>query len=477
MQSFFENSDDVVFQTFVFGPDRRAKAIAVLCESLVSDDKLNMLYSALESLIHRCEEGLDTITADTFASHFDAGGLSKRSATVVTDISAAAALVLKGYSLVFIDGWDKAVGFKMARMEGRAISEPMNEPVVTGPHESTVENLNTNLGLLRIKLATTDLKIEKVQTGGEANATVALCYLQERVDREALDELKRRLQSLQDKTVLETTYVEEWMEDRTWSPFPQFRLTERPDVAAAAMLEGKIAVLLSGSPTIVIAPSFFVEFLTSSEDYYNRFIYASLIRILRITAFFMALLLPSFYIALTEFHSELIPNVLLLSILDSREGIPFPSIIEALLMEFFFELLREAGIRLPRPVGSAVSIVGALVIGQAAIQAKIASPIMVIVVALTGIASFSIPQYNIAVAVRVLRFPLMLCAASFGGFGLMIGTTIVLIHLMTLTSLGIPYLTVVSPLRPAQLRDVLIRAPMEWLIRAPRIRRSIRYKR
>jgi spore germination protein len=221
---------------------------------------------------------------------------------------------------------------------------------------------------------------------------------------------------------------------------------------------------------MLICPGNFVEFFMTSEDYYYRTIFSSLIRLIRVAAFIIALMLPSTYIALSTFHSELIPTVLLLAILNTREGIPFPAVIEALIMEFFFELLREAGIRLPRPIGSAVSIVGALVIGQAAIQSQITSPVMVIVVALTGIASFALPQYNMAIAIRILRFPLMIMAATFGGLGIMVGFILIYLHLTTLTSLGQPYLTSIAPLDIKRLRDAIIVLPRRVLLHTPRNR-------
>jgi hypothetical protein len=324
--------------------------------------------------------------------------------------------------------------------------------------------------MLRSRLKDSRFKLEAFTTGSTTKTEVTFGYLEGAVNPETLDEFKRRIESIKDLEILETSFIEELIEDATYSPFPQYRYTERPDIAVPALLDGKIIIMVSGTPSILICPGLFVEFFSSSEDYYERTIYSTLIRLIRLAAFFMALTLPSIYIALSTFHPELIPTVLLLAILDTREGIPFPAFFEALLMEFFFELLREAGIRLPRPVGSAVSIVGALVIGQAAIQAKISSPIMVIVVALTGIASFSLPQYSLGIALRMLRFPLMALAATLGGFGLMIGYLLILLHLTTLRSLGQPYLTSLAPLYPVQLRDVLIRAPLKILLRSPRTR-------
>jgi spore germination protein KA/spore germination protein len=312
------------------------------------------------------------------------------------------------------------------------------------------------------------LKLETISSGGETRTRVAYCYLEGSVNPEMLAEFKRRIEAAKSTEVLETSYIEELIQDSTYSPFPQFRVTERPDVAVASLLEGKIVVLVQGTGTMLVCPGLFVELMQSSEDYYHRTIYSTLIRWLRVYAFFLALTLPSIYVALTTFHSEMIPTVLLLTILDTREGIPFPAFIEALIMEFFFELLREAGIRLPRPVGSAVSIVGALVIGEAAINAGLASPMMVIVVALTGIASFAIPQYNMAIALRILRFPLMALSASFGGFGLMCGLLAILWHMVTLRSLGQPYLGPVQPFSARQQLDVFIRAPIKFLDRSLR---------
>lgn len=307
-----------------------------------------------------------------------------------------------------------------------------------------------------------------ITAGGDTKTTVAYGYIEDAVDAEVLAEFKRRAEQIKELEILETSYIEQIIEDSTFSPFPQHRYTERTDMAVAGMLDGKIAVLVQGTGGILLCPGLFTEFFQSSEDYYQRTVIATFVRWLRIIAFIIALTLPSIYIALSTFHPELIPTVLLLAVLNAREGIPLPAFFEALLMEFFFELMREAGVRLPRPVGSAVSIVGALVIGDAAISAGIASPIMVIVVALTGIASFAIPQYNIAISLRILRFPLMISAALIGGFGMMICLLFILLHLCQLRSLGQPYMAPLSPFRLVELRDVVIRAPLKVLLRSPR---------
>jgi spore germination protein KA len=362
--------------------------------------------------------------------------------------------------------------YKALESKKRQFGEPITEPVVQGPHISTIEDLESNIGIIRSLLKSPNLKFEYRNAGKESCRKFAFGYLQGAVNLEVLTEFEQRISAIDREEILETSFLEEWIGESARSPFPQVRYTERPDVAVASLLGGKIIAMVNGTPTILICPVHFFDFMEASEGYYHRTIFTTLIRWLRIAAFGVALLLPSTYIALSTFHSELLPTVLLLAILDTREGIPFPAFVEALIMEFFFELLREAGIRLPRPIGSAVSIVGALVIGQAAIQAKIASPVMVIIVSLTGIASFALPQYSMAIAIRILRFPLMALAASFGGLGITIGMLGIFLHLITLRSLGQPYLAPAAPLDWRRLRNVFITPTRKSLLHSSRYRSS-----
>ncbi|MFE5323356.1 spore germination protein [Paenibacillus sp. NPDC056579] len=467
----FANCSDIIITRYRFGPRFEYESIAVYCESLIDSHKVNFLQTVLQDLSERENKPIEAVNIEEVKLFFSRQGVSTRPAVVWTHFPETVHAVLNGEVVIFLDSWEFALGFPAYAVETRQVGEPINEPVVRGPHDSTVESITKNIGVLRSRLRDSQFKIQTITTQGQTKSVVAYGYMDGNVNPETLAEFKRRIVQVQDLNILETSYVEELIEDSTYSPFPQYRYTERPDVAISALLDGKIIVLVSGTPSILICPGLFVEFLSTSEDYYERTVYSTLVRTIRFAAFFMALTLPSLYIAFSTYHPELIPTVLLLAILDTREGIPFPAYLEALIMEFFFEIMREAGIRLPRPVGSAVSIVGALVIGQAAIQAKIASPIMVIVVALTGIASFSMPQYNLGITVRILRFPLMIFAATLGVFGLMIGYLLILLHLTALRSLGQPYLSAYAPLHPGQLRDVLIRAPLKYLLRSSRVRR------
>ncbi|RBW70045.1 spore germination protein [Bacillus taeanensis] len=474
LEDVLSNCEDLKVFPWQYGPSLKHTACSVFFETLVQGKKINFMKESMQDLVPHEVGPATTITPKEVIAFFSQHGISAQNAELVDRFDKAVNNILQGHIVIFFDGWDKVLSYAQAsQVEMRQVSEPLSESVVKGPREGTVEQLQRNIGLLRARLQNPHFKIEKFIAGGTTKTEIAVGYLEGAVDDATLTELKKRVDAAKEGDILETAYVEELIEDSTYSPFPQHRSTERPDVAVASLLEGKIIVLVQGTGTILICPGLFTEFFQASEDYYHRVIFSSFIRLLRIAAFFMALTLPSVFIALTTFHPELIPTNLLMAILDTREGIPFPAFIEALIMIFFFELLREAGIRLPKPVGSAVSIVGALIIGDAAINANIASPSIVILVALTGIASFAMPQYSIAIGIRLLQFPLMVLAAVLGGFGIMIGFLLIMLHLSHLRSLGQPYFSPLTPFRPKLLLDIFVRAPLKTLWNSPR-RRNMR---
>jgi hypothetical protein len=264
--------------------------------------------------------------------------------------------------------------------------------------------------------------------------------LENRVDESVLAEVKTRLQTVRLNVLIDSAQLEELIQDSTYSPFSQMMNTERPDRVVTALSRGKTAILIDGTPNALIAPSSFTDFLHPSEDLYERFYFANFLRMLRVVTLFISLFGPSLYIALTTFHLEMIPTPLMLAFLSTKAGIPFPTFIEALIMEIAFEVLREASLRLPRVLGQSVSIVGALIIGETAVDAGIVSRPMVIVVAMTGIASFTIPHFSTAISLRMLRFPLMFIAASTGVFGLALGMFTIMLHLCSLKSFGKHYI-------------------------------------
>lgn len=470
----FAACHDIVVHPYRYGDALSHDMAVVYCETLIRQPDVSIVKSVLLNMVREMPGEANSASVDRLAAFFERGGASYKPFELLDGLGQAVRSVLEGKMVLLFDGWDKALAFDALSIERRAVTEPSSEAVISGPREGTIEDLHTNIGLLRVRLSTPEFKIEMYETGTHTRQKFVIGYLQNVVKPELLAELKRRVSLIDRTEALDVTYIRELIEDAVYSPFPQYRITERPDVAVSSLLEGKIVILMEGSGTILVCPVKFTELFQSAEDYYQRTVISTLVRWLRMIAFAIALTLPSLYIALSTFHPELIPSNLLLAMLDTREGIPFPAFVEAVLMQFFFELLREAGIRLPRPIGSSVSIVGALIIGDAAISAGIASPIMVVVVALTGIASFSIPQYEIAIALRILSFPLMIMAFFLGGFGLMIGFILILLHLTCLRSLGQPYFAPIAPLRPLQLFDVIVRAPLKVRFRLSKRRKFAR---
>jgi Integral membrane protein (PIN domain superfamily) len=370
--------------------------------------------------------------------------------------------VLHGDAALFLDGEDRALIISERDYEKRSVGEPETEAVIRGPREGFVESLRCNTALIRRRIRTPQLKVETMRVGRVSRTDVAICYIRNLTPDTIVEEVKRRVQRIDVDAVIDSAMFEELIEDDPYSPFPQVIATERPDIVAANLLEGRLAIIVDGSPFALIVPVTLWSLLQASEDYYERFYIGSFLRILRYALSFLALVGPALYVAVTTFHQEMLPTALLLTVAATREGIPFPSVVEALMMELMFEALREAGVRLPRNVGQAVSIVGALVIGQAAVQAGLVSAPMVIIVAITGIASFSFPRFNLGISVRLLRFPMVLLASTLGLYGIVIGLLIILIHVAGLRSFGVPYTSPVAPFLVQGFRDVIFRPPL-WL--------------
>ncbi|TNJ65199.1 spore germination protein [Paenibacillus hemerocallicola] len=376
-------------------------------------------------------------------------------------------LVLGGDAALLVDGNDRALVMGLRGAEHRNVSEPETESAVRGPREGFTELLRTNTALIRRKIKSPRLKMKPMVVGKETNTDIVVTYIDGLADPGLVEEVVRRIEAIDIDGILESGYIEELIQDHGYSPFPQIMYTERPDTAAGALLEGRVAIVTDGTPFVLIVPVTFWSFLQANEDYYERFQISTLLRMIRILFMVIALTTPALYIAVTTFHQEMLPTTLLLSVAAAREAIPFPAVVEALIMELSFEALREAGVRLPKAVGQAVSILGALVVGQAAVEAGIVSAPLVIVVSITGIASFAIPKFNAAISVRLLRFPLMLLASVFGLYGIVLGIMLIIGHMARLRSFGIPYLAPMSPLTFGDLKDTLVRAPWWTMKRRP----------
>lgn len=374
-----------------------------------------------------------------------------------------------GKAALFVDGFAFALMINMVGYEMRGVDEPSAEPVVRGPRDGFVESLHTNLSLIRRRLASPLLRFETRTVGKLTQTQIAVAYLRGLASEELVQEVRHRLDRIEIDGVLDTSYIEEFIEDAPHSLFPQILSTERPDKVVSALLEGRVAILCDGTPFALIVPTTLWALMSAGEDHYQRWDGATLVRILRYGLVSLVLLLPSIYVAATTFHPEMLPGTMLISIAAAREGVPFSSFTEVLAMEITFEALREAGIRLPRPVGQTIGIVGAIVIGEAAVQAQLVSAPVVIIVAFTGISSFVIPHFNLGIAFRALRFPILFLAGGLGLFGISIGLMLIILHLATLHSFGEPYLAPVSPLRISDLKDAIVRLPRWSMFRRPRV--------
>lgn len=383
------------------------------------------------------------------------------------DISQIELSLLSGDAMLFERGVDTTLAINTSGGQQRQVEEPSTETVVRGPREGFTENVRTNLSLVRRKIKNPNLWTETFSIGKVSHTDVTLMYIHGLAPEQVLEEARARLKRIDIDAILESGYVEELIQDEPYSMFPTMTNSERPDVVAANLLEGRIAIFVDGSPFVLLAPVLFVQFFQAAEDYYNSFNF-SIIRLLRVFSFFIALLAPALYIALTTFHQEAIPTPLLIGLAAQREGIPFPAFVEALIMEVTFEILREAGVRMPRAIGQAVSIVGALVLGDAAVQAGLVSPAMVIVVSLTAISSFVIPSYDLGIVTRVLRFLFMVLAASFGLFGISAGIVALVLHLCSLRSFGVPVMSPLAPMSKGVFRDGLFRFPLWRMHLRPR---------
>nr|WP_087974737.1 spore germination protein [Oceanobacillus rekensis] len=390
--------------------------------------------------------------------------------TTMDEVSFA---VLNGSTALFIDGMDTVLLMGTTGGESRAIEEPDSESLIRGPRDGFVENITTNMTLIRRDIKDPNLRFKTYEVGKSSKQKLVVSYVEGITNPDIVNEINRRLKTIDIDYLSDSSFIEQWIEDSFMSPFPQIQSTERPDSVSSSLMQGKVAILLDGSPFALIAPTNFADALQSMEDYNQRWIPATFLRILRYFCAFLAVFLPSIYVALVSYHPGMIPSILTYSIAATREGVPFPAAIEAILMAVTFEILHEAGVRLPKIVAQTIGIVGGLVIGEAAVSAGIVSPIMVIVTALTAIASFSIPLYTVTITFRGLRFAFIIAASILGLYGLVLMYIVVNIHLVNLKSIGIPYTTPFAPFFGRDWTDLIIRAPITKLTKRPAYLKTI----
>lgn len=375
--------------------------------------------------------------------------------------------VLAGEVIFIFDGMKFAVAGILRKFERRAIEEPQTEKNVKGSHEGFVETLNTNIAILRRRIKNNNLKFKMLQVGTSTNQMVAVAYIEGIANPDILDDLCNRIKKINFDGIIGNGYLEQMIADYPNSPFPQFLATERPDKVMAMLLEGRLAIFLDTTPICNIVPVSLFSFLHAPDDYNTNWIFGTFLGLSRQIAMIIALVLPALYIAFTSFHYYMVPLRLLIPLAESRERVPFPPYIEAIIMELTIEMIREAAIRLPTYIGSSLGVIGGIIIGQAAVQAGIVSVLMIIVVAVTAIASYVTPIYDMGLAVRFYRFIIIIASSIYGIIGILVCLIFLIAHLLSLESLGQPYFAPIAPFRFKDLKDVFIRLPFRFMKKRP----------
>lgn len=441
---------DLVYRQFSISPSK-VKALIIYINCLV--DKALIDENLFRGLLKGEKEVKNTEDMQQIT-------LNATSSSTVNNMGDLINKLLKGNTIVLIDKDEKAIAVEYSHTEFRGISEPETEAGIRGAREGFSEKVDINLSMIRRRLKTPRLKTKLVELGTETQTSVIITYLKGIAKEELVEEVLQRIQKIEIDGILDSSYIDELVRDNPWSIFPQILDTERPDKVVAGLLEGRVAIIVDGTPFVLILPTTFWSMMQATDDYFDIWIISSAVRLLRISLLFVALLTPALYIALTTFHVEMVPTSLLFSIAASREPIPFPAVVESFIMELTFEALREAGIRMPKNIGQTISILGALVIGTAAVEAGIVSAIVVIVVSITGIASFAIPRYTLSNSIRFLRFPIMILSSILGLYGIVLGLAFIIGHLCSLRSFGVPYFMPINTLQYHEWNDILIRAPI-----------------
>ncbi|MFC4559427.1 spore germination protein [Virgibacillus kekensis] len=464
IRELLANPNDLVVREFTVGVTEQRCGVlfidGLVDKAFINDFVLkNLQFQAKEQgLTEKGEKLLDALKVEL---------ISLSSVKAVKSFEEISNALLYGSTILFADGVKQALVIDAKGWESRAIMEPQSETLIRGPREGFTENMRTNTVLLRRHIRDQNLRFETHVVGRRSKKNLVVAYIEGLVHPDIVKELNRRLKSIDMDDAQESGYIEQWIEDSFLSPFPQFINTERPDKVSAAIMRGKVGIILDGTPFVLIAPTTFGNTLQSPEDFYERWSMGTFIRSLRYLAAFIAIFLPSLYIALVSYHQGMIPSKLAFSIAATREGVPFPAVVEAILMALTMELLREAGARLPKTIGQTIGIVGGLVIGEAAVSAGIVSPVMVVVVALTAISSFTIPSYSVAISFRLMRFGIMIAAAILGLYGIVLAYIMINIHIVNLKSVGVPYSAPFAPSFYKDWRNLVLRLPIPLLTNRP----------
>ncbi len=468
LKNIFKDANDIIFRKIDAGENKKIKMLLVYVDGMTTKEAIS------EYAVDKLMQNLDLQKLEKNDSELQNAIVNTNIAItevqVIQTIQECIDKILSGETVLLIDGCPKAIMLSSRGWPMRGIQEPSAETLIRGARDGFNETMKVNITLIRRRIRDPKLKVKYMQVGSRSKTDISIIYIEDIVNKTVLETVEKRIKNIDIDAVLESSYIEEMIEDDIYSPFPQIENTERPDAAASALLEGRVVITVDNTPSVLIAPAIFVSFMQSSEDYYERWMPSCVTRMIRYLALPIVMLLPALYVAVTQYHPNLLPTQLALYVAASRANVPFPPYFEALLMELVMELVREASLRITSPVGSTIGLVGGLVIGQSSVEAGLITPMAVIIVALTAISSFAIPSYNFSTSLRMIRFGFIVLASIFGLFGISIGLCLLIIHLCTLKSCGVPYMTPFSSFveNRKDLRDTVIRPRIKNMVHKPR---------
>jgi len=455
LKKYLDGNDDITFKEIYINSNKKIKATLVFIEGLTD---LNQINETLIKPLTQQKELEQAKKEKDIIDLIDKGTVYFGNQKTLDNLQEVIDKILQGFTCLVFDEEEKGIIFETKKIPQRSIDEPTDEPVIKGPKEAFIESLRINTTLIRRRIRNHNLKIKQFDIGEEGKINVAIAYMDNLVDKRILDDLIKKIREIKVKSLTSVGIFEENFVEKKYSLFPQVRYSERPDKVSVNILEGKIGIIIDGFPIVYIVPSTINMFLQSPEDYSNSVFVGSFLRILRYICAFLSLTLPAFYISITTFHHEMIPSDLAISIIKSKQGVPINTFLEVILMLLAFEILLEAGARLPKTIGQTISIVGGLVIGEAAVNAKFFSPGVVVIVAIAAVCGFVIPSQDLSNSLRLIRFILVIAASIAGLFGLVVVSIWVLYLLCKTENFGVPYTTPFSNNKGKNLfQDVIIR--------------------
>ena len=462
----FKDCMDVVKREVDIGKEAPFRVYGVYIDGMIKREVLEDFflsriidYKNLDGDILKQDDTPTQVIMQHFSATFDIKEVDK-----MDDIIKA---ILSGDTAIFVDNSSKGLVMATRGWPNRGVGEPSSENVVRGSREGFTESVRFNTALIRRRIRDTKLKVKMLSFGTRSRSDIAVMFMDDIAKPELVEEVMRRLNKYEVDAIFDSGYIEQLIEESWKSPFPQTQATERPDKVASSLLEGKVAIVVDNSPFVLVVPTTLNAFYQASEDYYQKWQIMSFTRLLRYLVSFLSFALPGLYIATLNFQPGMLPTPFAISIAAARETITFPTVIEILMIELTFELFREAGIRIPGAIGHVIGLVGGIVIGQAAVEARIVSPMIIIIVAFTAISTFAIPDYSLTSAFRLIRFFFIILSSIFGLYGFLLAMLFVMAHLSSLESFKVPYL---APYNASErngfrdLKDTLLRFPtfMQW---------------